>query len=206
MRQTLTVFVALLAFPVTTMAQSFLDDLKVKNQEGGNVTVVQSKELDDLVDNAKLVKTTPATRPQHNKSEKNASAHTERHDGESAKRESGVVTKDSGAEVAGDAGGAESVNTNKKVMLNGRKVTGYRIQVYSGGNSRKDRQNAENTGRAIKRMFPSVPIYVHFYSPRWICRIGNFRTYQEAESLLKEIRNMGYPQACIVKGMISVGY
>lgn len=206
MRQLLFVFVALLAFPMTINAQSFLDDLKVKNSEGANVNVVQSKDLDELVDNAKLIKSTPSASSQYNKSGKNEPNHMDKHDGEHTRRPSDVLNRDTDTHVAVGDGNADAVNTNKKVMLNGRKTTGYRIQVYSGGNSRKDRQNAENTGRALKQRFPSVPVYVHFYSPRWICRMGNFRTYQEAESLLKEIKSMGYRQACIVKGVISVGY
>ena len=206
MRQLLFVFVALLAFPMTINAQSFLDDLKVKNSEGANVNVVQSKDLDELVDNAKLIKSTPSASSQYNKSGKNEPNHMDKHDGEHTRRPSDVLNRDTDTHVAVGEGNADAVNTNKKVMLNGRKTTGYRIQVYSGGNSRKDRQNAENTGRALKQRFPSVPVYVHFYSPRWICRMGNFRTYQEAESLLKEIKSMGYHQACIVKGVISVGY
>ncbi|MCI5817967.1 MAG: SPOR domain-containing protein [Prevotella sp.] len=206
MRQLLFVFVALLAFPMTINAQSFLDDLKVKNSEGANVNVVQSKDLDELVDNAKLIKSTPSASSQYNKSGKNEPNHMDKHDGEHTRRPSDVLNRDTDTHVAVGEGNADAVNTNKKVMLNGRKTTGYRIQVYSGGNSRKDRQNAENTGRALKQRFPSVPVYVHFYSPRWICRMGNFRTYQEAESLLKEIKSMGYRQACIVKGVISVGY
>ena len=206
MRQLLFVFVALLAFPMTINAQSFLDDLKVKNSEGANVNVVQSKDLDELVDNAKLIKSTPSASSQYNKSGKNEPNHMDKHDGEHTRRPSDVLNRDTDTHVAVGEGNADAVNTNKKVMLNGRKTTGYRIQVYSGGNSRKDRQNAENTGRALKQRFPSVPVYVHFYSPRWICRMGNFRTYQEAESLLKEIKSMGYSQACIVKGVISVGY
>ena len=91
-------------------------------------------------------------------------------------------------------------------MRGGRKVTGYRVQAYSGGNSRADRQKAENIGNAIKMRFPDLPIYVHFYSPRWICRVGNFRTYQEANEVLKEVKSMGYRQACIVKGKITVAY
>lgn len=206
MRQLLFVFVALLAFPMTINAQSFLDDLKVKNSEGANVNVVQSKDLDELVDNAKLIKSTPSASSQYNKSGKNEPNHMDKRDGEHTRRPSDVLNRDTDTHVAVGEGNADAVNTNKKVMLNGRKTTGYRIQVYSGGNSRKDRQNAENTGRALKQRFPSVPVYVHFYSPRWICRMGNFRTYQEAESLLKEIKSMGYRQACIVKGVISVGY
>lgn len=98
------------------------------------------------------------------------------------------------------------VDTSKKVMRGGKKITGYRVQAYSGGNSRADRQKAESIGNAIKQRFPDLPVYVHFYSPRWICRVGNFRTYQEANEVLAEIKDMGYRQACIVKGKITVAY
>ena len=94
----------------------------------------------------------------------------------------------------------------KKVMKNSYKVMGYRVQAFAGGNTRNDRQKAEAVGNAIKRRFPEQPIYVHFYSPRWICRVGNFRTYEEAHAMLLEIREMGYKQASIVKGKISVQY
>lgn len=100
----------------------------------------------------------------------------------------------------------EEPDMSKKVMKNSYKVTGYRVQAFTGGNTRNDRQAAENVGNAIKRRFPEQPIYVHFYSPRWICRVGNFRTYEEAHAMLMEIREMGYKQASIVKGKISVQY
>ena len=94
----------------------------------------------------------------------------------------------------------------KKVMGRSYKVNGYRVQAFAGGNTRADRQKAQNIGEAIKLKFPEQPIYVHFYSPRWICRIGNFRTYEEAHAMLLEIKKMGYKQASIVKGKISVQY
>ena len=91
-------------------------------------------------------------------------------------------------------------------MKNTHKVTGYRVQVFTGGNTRNDRIKAENVGNAIKSKFPEQPIYVHFYSPRWICRVGNFRTYEEAHELLQEVQKMGNKQASIVRGKINVQY
>ena len=99
-----------------------------------------------------------------------------------------------------------TVDMRKKVMGRSYKVNGYRVQAFAGGNTRADRQKAQNIGEAIKLKFPEQPIYVHFYSPRWICRIGNFRTYEEAHAMLLEIKKMGYKQASIVKGKISVQY
>ena len=71
---------------------------------------------------------------------------------------------------------------------------------------RKDRQRAEQVGNTIKQNFPTEPIYVHFYSPRWICRVGNYRTYEEAHEMLMNIRKLGISGASIVKGKITVQY
>ncbi|EFC74588.1 sporulation and cell division repeat protein [Segatella buccae D17] len=92
----------------------------------------------------------------------------------------------------------------KKVMRGSYKVTGYRVQAYAGGNSRNDRQKAEQIGNAIKMKYPTQPVYVHFYSPRWICRVGNFRSYEEAARMLEQVRAMGYKSAIVVKGKITV--
>lgn len=97
-----------------------------------------------------------------------------------------------------------TIDMRKKVMRGSYKVTGYRVQAYAGGNSRVDRQKAEQIGNAIKMRYPDQPVYVHFYSPRWICRVGNFRSLAEAQAMLGKIRAMGYRQACLVKGKITV--
>ena len=89
-------------------------------------------------------------------------------------------------------------------MKGGYKINGYRVQAFAGGNSRKDRQQAEQVGNQIKSNFPEVPVYVHFYSPRWICRVGNYRTYEEAHQMLLSLRKMGYSEAVVVKGKITV--
>ena len=99
-----------------------------------------------------------------------------------------------------------TVDMRKKVMRHSYKVTGYRVQAFAGGNTRNDKNRAQQIGNAIKMNFPDEPVYVHFYSPRWICRVGNFRTLPEAERMLKEVKAMGYHSATIVKGKISVMY
>ena len=91
-------------------------------------------------------------------------------------------------------------------MRNSYKTQGYRIQVFSGGNSRLDKQKAQTAGTVMKSNFPSEPVYVHFYSPSWKCRMGNYRSIEEARRLLKRVKQLGYPQANIIKGTISVQY
>jgi hypothetical protein len=99
-----------------------------------------------------------------------------------------------------------TIDMRKKVMRGSRKVTGFRVQAFSGGNSRNDRMKAEQARTTIKFNYPEEPIYVHFYSPHWICRVGNYRSFQEARAMLRKVKALGYRQACIVKGTISVQY
>lgn len=76
---------------------------------------------------------------------------------------------------------------------------GFRIQVYSGGNTREARQEAERAGHKVKAAMPELPVYVHFYTPRWGCRVGNFRTYKEAQKVQKKIKKLGFKQAIILR-------
>ena len=99
-----------------------------------------------------------------------------------------------------------TVDMRKKIPLRSYKVNGYRVQVFAGGNSRNDRVKAQKAGSDVKMAYPDIPVYVHFYSPRWICRMGNFRTYEEARAVLKGVKKLGYKQACIVSGKITVAY
>lgn len=208
MKQFIALFLFITGFQIQVGAQSFLNELKNKKSGEGVITVNQSPEIDELVNNAKLVKTTPAA-PKNNAEEvKHVVEHETAHHPEQAKTN---IEKNSQRETTYSSSTHESTETaatssTKKVMRNSRKITGYRIQLYSGGNSREDRQKAERIRNAVKQKFPDIPVYVHFYSPRWICRAGNFRTYKEADIMLKEFKNLGYRQACIVKGKITVGY
>lgn len=100
--------------------------------------------------------------------------------------------------------GTAAVDMSKKVMRGSKKITGYRVQAYAGGNTRNDKMRAQQIGNAIKMKHPDQPVYVHFYSPRWICRVGNYRSYSEAQKMLNSIKAMGYKSATIVKGTITV--
>ena len=181
-------------------AQTFLDRLKKPAEDKAVVTVTQDAAIDKLVNGDITAKTTVVNKKEHAASTKKESAHSASTKKESAHSASTTTTPPASSSTI------EEPDMSNKVMKNSYKVTGYRVQAFAGGNKRNDRQAAENVGNAIKRRFPEQPIYVHFYSPRWICRVGNFRTYEEAHAMLVEIREMGYKQASIVKGKISVQY
>ena len=110
------------------------------------------------------------------------------------------------SKTEGDDFDIPTLDLRKKVPRNIYKVPGFRVQVFSGGNSRADRQRAESIRDQLKINFPEEPVYVHFYSPRWICRVGNYRSMEEADIILRKIQAIGYKQAYIVKGKITVSY
>ena len=165
-------------------AQTFLDRLKKPAKDKAVVTVTQDAAIDKLVNGDITAKTTVVNKKEPATTTKKEPAHSA----------STTTTPPASSSTI------EEPDMSKKVMKNSYKVTGYRVQAFTGGNTRR------NIGDAIKMKFPEQPVYVHFYSPRWICRVGNFRTYEEAHAMLMEIREMGYKQASIVKGKISVQY
>ncbi|MBO4850033.1 MAG: SPOR domain-containing protein [Prevotella sp.] len=99
--------------------------------------------------------------------------------------------------------GVTATNT-KKMMSNSKRVTGYRVQVFAGGNTRNDRAQAQEVGAKLKTQIPGTPIYVHFYSPRWCCRCGNYLNQEEANRMMKRLSKLGYKSACVVKTTITV--
>ena len=68
---------------------------------------------------------------------------------------------------------------------------GYRVQVYAGSNTRASREAALRAAATVRSAFPEVSIYTEFVSPRWVCRVGDCRTYEEADQLLRDIRALG---------------
>ncbi|MBR5655672.1 MAG: SPOR domain-containing protein [Prevotella sp.] len=223
MKQFVTLLFVALCSTLAANAQNYLDHLQQKTEGPGTVTVTQSKEIDDLVNGSNQVQqptTTntgkPATAEQRtnatnvdtskNLARQNEKSESEKKDEEEKKEEHKAElpvakkTETTGEETA------PIVDTSKKVMRNSRKVKGYRVQVFAGGNSRADREKAEQAGNAVKRKYPTEPVYVHFYSPRWVCRVGNYRTLEEANRMMRNVRNMGFKEACVITGQITVQY
>ena len=210
--------------PLPVQAQKYIDHLQQQKAGQGKVTVTQSPEITELVNGKPKPVEAPKPVQQDNTQQKpvpqNNVAQTNKPD--SATQPAKPETDDSIPEKREEPkkrkvigyenynitteDGTTIVDKRKKVMSNATKVSGYRIQAFAGGNTRADRVKAEQAGNKLKNTFPDQPVYVHFYSPRWICRMGNYKTYNEAAKLLKQVRKLGYPQACIVKGKITVQY
>ena len=217
----------------TTASAQYTEHLQQNKQGQGTVTVTQSKEIDDLV-NGKQNKpattstprpatststprtsttttpstprtsttATPSTPRTSASSSASSSATTEHRSSPTTSERDERATRSEATQRTTPTPAAEPAG--RKVMRGAKRTTGYRVQVYSGGSKREDRVKAEQTANRMKSAFPEQPIYTHFYSPRWVCRMGNFKTYEEAMAICRKVRAMGYKQASVVKGSISV--
>ena len=183
---------------------SFTQRLQQSKNGEGKITVTQDKAIDELVNGPAVAparqktNTTTQQKPTEKKDKDNNTATNQEKD---KKQEPKVVVVEHR-----DSTTIDTPEEIQKKVMKGVKVAGYRVQVFAGGNTRNDRLKAERIGSEIKGLFPGVPVYVHFYSPRWICRMGNYRTYEEAHAVLERVKNNGYQSAIIVKGKITVQY
>ena len=169
-------------------AQTFTQRIQKKTDGQGTVTIHQSDSINQLVNSTVLGPTGKAPSPASNTSQTSTTSTP-------SKTSLTTQTTTPGTQE-------EEVVQPTRTM----KTVGYRIQVFAGGNSRVDRQKAEQTRSAIKSHYPNMPVCVKFYSPRWICRAGNFRTYEEAHQVMTSLQSLGFNQCTIVKGKISVAY
>lgn len=184
----------------------------------GNVRVTQSDDISNIVNGPKKQEpvTTPETPVTHTESpistegqessvEHHESGESSEHKEQPKERRTTEKEKEKKIkEIEYKENQGDPVDMTKKVMRGGRKMIGYRVQIFSGGNTREDRQKAEQIGHELKKRLPSQPVYVHFISPRWTVRVGNFRKQEHATSLLKTMKKFGYRQACIVKGTVTI--
>lgn len=188
---------------------SFTQRLQQSKSGEGKVTVTQDKAITDLVDGPSTIASAQqqtVSRPGGQNTQKPL---VQKDDKQEPKAQQAPAEEKRQLAVEQQMSTPDTTyveDTRKKVMKGGYKINGYRVQVYAGGNSRDARRKAEKTGREINTLFPGEPVYVHFYSPRWICRMGNYRTYEEAHQILNAVKKLGYKSAIIVKGKITVSY
>ena len=85
------------------------------------------------------------------------------------------------------------------------KARGYRVQVYAGNNSRKAREEANEVAEDIKKEFPELPVYAFFQPPRWLCRVGDYRSIEEADAAMRRLKTTGkFKEVSIVREQINI--
>lgn len=85
------------------------------------------------------------------------------------------------------------------------KARGFRVQVYAGNNSRVARNEATAVANKVKKEFPDMPIYTYFQPPRWLCRIGDFKSIEEAHVAMRKLKESGeFKEVAIVREQINI--
>ncbi|RGM48089.1 MULTISPECIES: SPOR domain-containing protein [Bacteroides] len=85
------------------------------------------------------------------------------------------------------------------------KSSGYRVQVYAGNNTRQAKNEAYSVATRIKEYFPDLTVYTSFAPPRWLCRAGDFRSIEEADAMMRQLRATGvFKEVSIVKDQINI--
>ena len=116
----------------------------------------------------------------------------------------GTVTIHQDAKISALLGATyvKSAGENDPKML---KARGYRIQVYAGNNSRIARQEANDVAELIKMEFPELPVYAFFQPPRWLCRVGDYRSIEEADASMRRLKATGkFKEVSIVREQINI--
>lgn len=85
------------------------------------------------------------------------------------------------------------------------KARGYRVQVYAGNNSRVARDQASAVAEKVKKAFPEIPVYTFFQPPRWLCRVGDYKSIEEADVAMRKLKATGdFKEVAIVREQINI--
>lgn len=149
--------------------QTFTDDLREIDSNGGSLEVIQSTDMDTIVNEKELGKAAPTT---------------------------------------GTAGSGNYYKrpTKKPGQVSNGRVSGFRIQIYQGTGA-EGNANAKKMQARARQAFPGLSAYISLNGPRWVCRIGDFQTNQEAQTFLRRVRSSGISKTVsIVRSPIFVTY
>ena len=85
------------------------------------------------------------------------------------------------------------------------KARGYRVQVFAGNGSRVAREEANEVAKQLQQEFPDIPVYTYFRSPRWLCRVGDYRSVEVADAAMRLLKKTGkFKEVSIVREQINI--
>lgn len=163
---------AFTALPLTAQT-TFTQKLRSVEAGRGRIIINQPAEIERIVNNTAPVPHAPSS-PAEGKSPASP-AH------------SGNVKETRNADAAKTE--SHSAASHPAHAARGRhKARGYRICIFTGGNSRADRAKAQQMGQKCRELFPELATYTNFQAPRWVTHAGDFRTRQDAQKYVSLIR------------------
>lgn len=85
------------------------------------------------------------------------------------------------------------------------KASGFRIQVFAGNNSRRAHELAQEYAEKVKKYNNDVEVYTLFVSPRWLCRVGDYVSFEEANMMMRQLRATGeFKEAVVVRDEVFI--
>ena len=103
--------------------------------------------------------------------------------------------------LIGKARPASATDGQQQVL----KAAGYRVQVYAGSNTRQAKNEAHAVAASVKELFPELLIYTFFNPPRWLCRVGDYQSIEEADAMMRRLRSTGqFKEVSIVRDQINI--
>lgn len=192
------ILLAVFAITLSAMAQTpFTQHVRTQRAGEGKVRIIQDSIIEKVVNQpmtgktAKPGKTTGKTDKTTTKPKDDTATH---HDNAAAKHDN------TEHENADDNETNKHVGSSKTTTM-----TAYRIQIFSGSNSHQDKQKAYDLAAKCKEKFPELSVYTKFVSPRWVCRVGDFKNLADAQNYASKIRAAHFTREVrIVKTTIRV--
>lgn len=176
-----------IAVDAQTLQSDFVRDVQKDVAGWGKLVINQDSRLTRLVNRDSTVVPVPQT-----KEEKEKPADTTK---QKVPAKTPIVTDEN------------TESASRPAKLKRYKISGYRVQIYAGNNSRNSRIEAERTAQRFKGYFPKVPSYTHFYPPRWVCRVGDFKTAEQAQAFMQQVQQLKvFSGLTVVKTAIQVVY
>ena len=67
------------------------------------------------------------------------------------------------------------------------------------------RNEANRVAEKVKEEFPEMPVYTYFQPPRWLCRVGDFKSIEEAHVAMRKLKSTGnFKEVAIVREQINI--
>lgn len=199
------ILLAVFAITLSAMAQTpFTQHVRTPRAGEGKVRIIQDSIIEKVVNQPMTGKT---AKP--GKTTGKADKTTGKTDKTTTKPKDDTATHHDNAAAKHDNTeheNADDNDTNKHVgSAKTTTMTAYRIQIFSGSNSHQDKQKAYDLAAKCKEKFPELSVYTKFVSPRWVCRVGDFKNLADAQNYASKIRAAHFTREVrIVKTTIRV--
>lgn len=82
--------------------------------------------------------------------------------------------------------GANVEKTDGETFL---KLQGFRVQVFIGNSQRTAKDEAMKKKEEIQELFSELTTYVTYTAPFWKLRVGDYRSYDEADQILRQLKS-----------------